>query len=334
MLFKIVFLIILVIINGIFSATEMAFLSLSKYELNKELKKQNKKAAKILNLLDDSSTFLSSIQIAITLSGFLASAFAAESFASEIADILTISFLSKATLTSILIVLITMVLSYFTLVFGELVPKRIGLTYSKKIAFGMVSVIDFVILIFKPFIILLRASTELMLKLLHVNKVEENNEDDIKNSILSADLEELEKKLLLNVFEFNDTTVDKVMTKKEDVIYLDINADSDDIMSAIKETKYTRFPVVDNDEVIGVLNIKDLLLHHEKGLDIKNYIRDIESLSYDMIIDDAFLYLNSEYEPIAKVVQDGKWIGIVTIEDIIEEIIGNIFDEYDKDMKV
>ena len=146
MIFKIVFLIILVFINGIFSATEMAFLSLSKYELNKELKKNNKKASKILNLLDDSSTFLSAIQIAITLSGFLASAFAAESFASEIAEVLTISFLTKETLTTILIILITMVLSYFTLIFGELVPKRIGLTYSKKIAFSMVTMIDIIII--------------------------------------------------------------------------------------------------------------------------------------------------------------------------------------------
>lgn len=334
MLFKVIFLIVLVFINGIFSATEMAFLSLSKYELNKELKKQNKKASKILNLLDDSSTFLSAIQIAITLSGFLASAFAAESFASEIADMIMVDFLSKETLTSILIVLITMILSYFTLVFGELVPKRIGLTYSKRIAFSMITIIDIVIFLFKPFIVLLRTSTELVLKLLRVNKIQESNEEDIKNSIMSADLEDLEKKLLLNIFEFNDTTVDKVMTKKEDVIYLDIKATSDDIMTAIKETKYTRFPVVDGDEVVGVLNIKDLLVHHNKGLDIKSYIREMESVSHNMIIDDAFLYLNSEYEPIAKVVKDGKWVGIVTIEDIIEEIIGNIFDEYDEDIKV
>lgn len=330
MIFKIVFLIILVFINGIFSATEMAFLSLSKYELNKELKKNNKKASKILNLLDDSSTFLSAIQIAITLSGFLASAFAAESFASEIAEVLTISFLTKETLTTILIVIITMVLSYFTLVFGELVPKRIGLTYSKKIAFSMITMIDIVIFLFKPFIVLLRASTEFLLKILKVSKVEENNEDEIKNSIMSADLEELEKKLLLNVFEFNDTTLDKVMTKKDDVIYLDISANADDIMRVIKDTKYTRFPVVDNGEVVGVLNIKDLLVQPNKPkVSIKEYMREIESLPYDMIIDDAFLYLNSEHFSIAKVVKDGKWVGIVTVEDIVEEIIGNIFDEYD-----
>ena len=330
MVFKIIFLIILVIVNGIFSATEMAFLSLSKYELNKELKKNNQKASKILGLLNDSSTFLSAIQIAITLSGFLASAFAAESFASEIADVLTISFLTKETLTTILIILITMVLSYFTLVIGELIPKRIGLTYYKKIAFSMVTMIDIVIIIFKPFIILLRASTELILKLLHVNKVEENNEDEIKNSIISADLEELEKKLLLNVFEFNDTTLDCVMTKKDDVIYLDINSNADDIMRVIKDTKYTRFPVIDDGEVVGVLNIKDLLVQpNDSKLSIREYMREIEALPSNMIIDDAFLYLNSEHLSIAKVVKDGEWVGIVTVEDIVEEIIGNIFDEYD-----
>ena len=137
MIIKIIILIILILINGVFSATEIAFLSLSKYELNKELKKGNKKAEKIRNLLNDSSSFLSAIQISITLSGFLASAFAAESFASELSNIISIDFISKETLTTILIVLITIILSYFTLVFGELVPKKIGLAYTKKISFSM-----------------------------------------------------------------------------------------------------------------------------------------------------------------------------------------------------
>ena len=119
MIIKVLLLAILIIINGIFAATEIAFLSLNKYELHKKIKEGNNKAVKILNLINDSSTFLSTIQISITLSGFLASAFAAESFASELASMITIQGISEATLTSILIVLITMVLSYFTLVFGE-----------------------------------------------------------------------------------------------------------------------------------------------------------------------------------------------------------------------
>ena len=145
MLIKILLLLVLILINGVFSATEIAFLSINKYKLSKEIKKKNKKAMKIAELLKDSSTFLSAIQIAITLSGFLASAFAAEGFASELSNIIKISFLSKETLSSILVVLITLILSYFTLVLGELVPKKIGLAYANKISFSMVSIIDIVI---------------------------------------------------------------------------------------------------------------------------------------------------------------------------------------------
>ena len=154
MFISIILLVILIFINGMFSATEIAFLSINKYHLSKECKKGNKKAKKIVKLLDDSSSFLSAIQIAITLSGFLASAFAAESFASEIADYINISFLSYSSVENILVVLITMILSYFTLVFGALVPKKIGLAASAKIAFTMVNVIDFVIVLCKPFILL------------------------------------------------------------------------------------------------------------------------------------------------------------------------------------
>lgn len=329
MLIKILLLLILILINGIFSATEIAFLSINKYKLNKEIKKQNKKAIKIAGLLKDSSTFLSAIQIAITLSGFLASAFAAENFASELSEIITISFLSKETLTNILVILITIILSYFTLVLGELVPKKIGLAYSEKIAFQMVDVIDVVIKVCNPFIVILRTSTDTVVKLLRIKKKTDSIEDDLKSTITDSNLEELEKQLLLNVFEFNDTTIDKAMTPKNEVITLDINSSKKEILQVIKTHKYTRFPVLDGDKIIGVLNIKDLVIKQNKIFNLKDYIRKITSLKDTMIIDDAYLYLNSNYEVMAQVTKDGKYIGIVTLEDIIEELIGNVFDEYD-----
>ena len=330
MIIKILLLLILILINGIFSATEIAFLSINKYKLAKEIKNKNKKALKIAELLKDSSTFLSAIQIAITLSGFLASAFAAENFASELSNIITISFLSKETLTSILVILITIILSYFTLVLGELVPKKIGLAYADKISFSMVSIIDIVIKVCKPFIIILKSSTDIIVKLLRIKKTNNNDEDDIKNTITDSNLEELEKQLLLNVFEFNDTTIDKVMTPKKDVVGIDINSTTEEILKIIKKHKYTRFPVFEDNEIIGILNVKDLLIKQNKDFKLKNYLRKITTLKYNMIIDDAYLYLNSNYEVIAQVVKDNEYIGIITLEDIIEELIGNVFDEYDK----
>lgn len=334
MLLEIVLLIILIFINGIFSATEIAFLSINKYELNKESVKNNKKAIKIINLINDSSTFLSAIQIAITLSGFLASAFAAVNFASEIANLINISFLTEEATTNILIIIITIILSYFTLVFGELVPKKIGLAYSKELSYKMVNIVDFVIKVCKPFILILKNSTDFVTKILKIKKKTDNFEDDLKSTIVDSSLEELEKKLLLNVFEFNDTTVKDVMVKKSNVISIDKKIDKDELLNIIKEYRFTRFPVMDDNKVIGILNIKDLIVNHNRKFKLKNYIKSIPVINEDMIIDDAFLYLNSNYQAMAIVVgDDGEYLGIVTTTDIIEEIIGNVFDEYDKKSK-
>ena len=329
MLIKILILVILILINGVFSATEIAFLSINKYKLNKEIKNNNKKAKRIAELLLDQSTFLSAIQVVITISGFLASAFAAESFAGELASMIKLSFMSTQTLTTILVVVITLILSYFTLVFGELLPKKIGLAYSYQLAFKMVNPINTVIKIFNPIIILLKKSTELFVKLLKIKK-EVVEEDTLKDTITDSNLEELEKKLLLNVFEFNDVTVKEVMTPKKDVISLDIEDSNEVLKNKVRKSKFTRFPVTNKDKIIGILNIKDLIVN-EHTREIKKSIRKVTKLKSDTILDDAFMILNSSYEPIALVEENKEYIGIITIEDILEHIIGDIFDEYDKD---
>lgn len=327
---RILLLVVLILINGIFSATEIAFLSINKYKLAKEVKKNNKKAKKIVNLLGNTSSFLSAIQIAITLSGFLASAFAAESFAQELASIIVIDFISEETLTTILVVLITCVLSYFTLVFGELVPKKIGLAKADKIAYRMVGVINVILVVFKPVIKLLQVSTDIVTKLIGIKQKKANQEDDIKNSIIDSGLEDFEKQILLNVFEFNDSKVRDVMTPKEEVIFLDLNDSPALLRDKIVKHKYTRYPVVENEKVIGILNVKDIIVNNKKTFDLKSYVRKVGTLDSEMIIDDAFMYLNSVYEPFAVVVENKEYVGIVTIEDIIENVIGEVFDEYDK----
>ena len=329
MLIKILILVILILLNGVFSATEIAFLSINKYKLNKEIKNNNKKAKRIAELLSDQSTFLSAIQVVITISGFLASAFAAESFAGELASMIKLSFMSTQTLTTILVVVITLILSYFTLVFGELLPKKIGLAYSYKIAFKMINPINTVIKIFNPIIVLLKKSTELFVRLLKIKK-EVVEEDTLKDTITDSNLEELEKKLLLNVFEFNDVTVKEVMTPKKDVISLDIEDSNEVLKNKVRKSKFTRFPVTNKDKIVGILNIKDLIVN-EHTREIKKSIRKVTKLKSDTILDDAFMILNSSYEPIALVEENKEYIGIITIEDILEHIIGDIFDEYDKD---
>lgn len=328
MLIKILLLLVLIIINGIFSATEIAYLSLSKYELYKELKKGNKKASKILELINDSSTFLSAIQIAITLSGFLASAFAAENFASEIAAYVSIPNIPEATVVNILILLITIILSYFTLVFGELIPKKIGLAYCKNISFAMVNIINFVIIFFKPFIFILKTSVDFFTKLLSIKEKETIDEEGIKNTIVDSALEEFEKDLLFNVFEFNDTTVKEAMTKKKDVVFIDINISPEELLQKLRTHKFTRFPIEKDGKVVGFLNVKDLIIKNHEDFKLEDYIRKLPKIKSSMIIDDAFLYLRDKHEVIAQVIENKEVIGIVTIEDIIEEVVGNIVDEY------
>ncbi|MDO5393929.1 MAG: hemolysin family protein [Mycoplasmatota bacterium] len=330
MLLKIILLIILILINGVFSATEIAFLSVNKYKLNKEAKKGNKKATKIINLLNDSSTFLSAIQVAITLSGFLSSAFAAESFAGELASLINISYLSTGTITTILIVVITIILSYFTLVFGELLPKKLGIAHPDQIAFKMVDIIYAVIWFFKPFIAVLTFSTNILERLFKINKQEESTEDELKDTIIDSNLEELEKRLLLNVFEFNDTSIKDVMTPKNKVITINVNDTPEEMFSKVAKSKFTRFPIEKDGKILGIINIKDIILGRDKDFNVYRYLRKVEKLDSKTIIDDAFLLLNSNYEAMAIVKEKGEYIGIVTVEDIIEHILGSVVDEYDQ----
>lgn len=241
---------------------------------------------------------------------------------------MNVSFLSIETLTAILIIVITIVLSYFTLVFGELVPKKIGLAYSKEISFGMVNIIYAVIAFFKPFIWVLKTSVNAITKVLKIKQTNENDEESIKDTIIDSGLEDLEKNLLFNVFEFNDTKVEEVMTPKKDVIFIDINDSKEKVLKTIVKYKYTRFPITCNGEIIGVINVKDFILKGNKTFNLKKYIRELKELEYNTIIDDAFLLLSDAHEVMASVIKDGKFVGIITIEDIIEEVVGNVFDEY------
>ena len=210
MLFSIILLVVLIFLNGVFSASELAFLSLDKIKLKKEIEKGNKKGIKINKLLENPSLFLSTIQIGITLAGFLASAFAADYFADYFLNIINISFISLSVLRTILVIIITIILSYFTLVFGELVPKRIAINNPFKIASNFVDLIYVIKTIFYPLINFLTFSTEIICKLLKIKEKDENSltEEDIKKMILLGKdegiIEEKEKEYILNIFDFND----------------------------------------------------------------------------------------------------------------------------------
>ena len=339
MLFSIIILIILIFLNGVFSACELSFLSLNKIKLRDDVNKGDKKAIMISKIIENPSLFLSTIQIGITLAGFLASAFAAEYFANYFIKFFVGASLSLTFVKSILVILITIVLSYFTLVFGELVPKRIAINDSYRLAKKYVSFINIVGIIFYPLIKFLSYSTELICRWFNIKENKGNlTEEDLKTMILMGQeegiIEEKEKEYILNIFDFKDRAVEEVMTPKKDVKMINVDEDLKSIIAQVKEEKYSRFPVYKDNEnnIIGTISIKDLIIRRgEKNkINIKKIVRPTHRFDYDEKIDDVFRQMQERNESICPIYKKGRFVGIVTIEDAVEEIVGNIYDEFDE----
>lgn len=333
MLIRIILLIILIGINGILSASEIAYLSLDKYSI---AKKRDKKSKKIIKMLQDESKFLSTIQVGITLAGFLASAFAADSF-TELLIAYGFYIISDSFTENFLMILITLILSYFTLVFGELVPKKIGLSNPTKVASITIDFISTIAIIANPLIILLTKSTEIICKLLNIKERDDSlTEKDIKKMIITGSkkgvLEEKEKEYILNIFEFNDKTANKIMTPKEKVSIIYNTDEIPEIIKKMKSSSFTRFPVLNQEEkVIGFINIKDFVYLYQtnKELTVKDLIRPVLTFKKTEKIDDIFRIMQEKHETFSVITDKNEFIGILTMEDAIEEIVGNIEDEYD-----
>ena len=344
MLAQILFLAILILLNAYFAATEMAFISLNDAKVEREAKDGNKKAKQILKMLKSPSKFLSTIQIGITLAGFLSSAFASDAFADELAPALNsaMPFLSLEVWRAISIVIITLILSFFTLVFGELVPKRLAMKYYEKISYATIGVIKTISVITAPLVKLLTISTNMVSKIFGVGEAEEEivTEEEIKMMIDEGEekgtIEKGQKQLLNNVFQFNDIIVSEIMTPRTDMYAIDINDDINKLLDKIDEYKYSRIPVYDEsiDDIKGILYVKDMIkpLKNNKKIDLKKLMREPYFVPESKDIDDLFKEMQQNKVQMAIVIDEyGGTAGVITMEDIIEEIVGNIFDEYDDD---
>lgn len=342
MLTQIIVLVILILLNAYFAATEIAFISLNDAKIEKEAKEGNKKAKNILKMLKSPSKFLATIQIGITLAGFLSSAFASDAFADKLAPVLNswMPFLSMEAWRGISIILITIILSFFTLVFGELVPKRLAMKYYEKISYATIGVIRGISIITAPFVKLLTFSTNMVSKIFGVGEAEEEvvTEEEIKMMIDEGEekgtIERGEKQLLNNVFEFNDIIVSEVMTPRTEMYAIDINSDINDTLDEIDEFKYSRIPVYEDniDDIKGILFVKDILkpLKDNKKVDIRKLIREPYFVPESKDIDELFKEMQQNKVQIAIAIDEyGGTAGLITMEDIIEELVGNIFDEYD-----
>ena len=342
---QIIVLAILILINAFFAATEIAFISLNDAKIEKQAKEGNKKAKQIKKMLREPSKFLATIQIGITLAGFLSSAFAADAFADDLAPMLqNLMPLGLAAWRNISIILITIILSYFSLIFGELVPKRLAMRNSEKIAFGTIGIIRTISIITAPFVKLLTASTNGVSKLFGISGTDEETvtEEEIRMMVdvgeEKGSIKEEERELINNVFEFNDKVVSEIMIHRKDIYAIDINSDIDNILKELDEYKYSRIPVYEEniDNIVGMLFIKDLLANVNKKEKVKiaKIIREPYFVSENKPIDELFRDLQKNKHQLAIVLDEyGGTAGLVTMEDIIEELVGNIFDEYDEEEK-
>lgn len=343
MLIPILVLLILTGLNAFFAASEIAFISLNDNKIEKQAKEGNKKAKQIAKMLENPSKFLSTIQIGITLAGFLSSAFASDTFADVMAPALNnLMPLGIGVWKSISIILITIILSFITIIFGELVPKRLAMKHYEKIAFGSIGIIRTISVITAPFVKFLTATTNMISKLFGVGENEEEivTEEEIKMMVDQGEengtIEEDEKELINNVFEFNDITVSEIMTHRTDIFAVDIDMNQEELLQEIikDECRHSRIPVYDEtiDEIKGVLYVKDIIKNmNKKSFKIKSIMKEAYFVSQNKLINELFKELQKNKKHIAIIVDEyGGTAGIITMEDILEEIVGDIYDEYDE----
>lgn len=346
---EILFLLVLVLLNAFFAASEIALISLNDNKIKRMAEEGHKKAKLLQSFLSEPSKFLATIQIGITLAGFLASAFAAESFAYRLVNLVKALGipLPDPALKAASVAVITIILSYFTLVFGELVPKRIAMQKSEQISMFAVGPLRLLSRITSPFVKLLSISTNLSIRLLGGNPTsdeEKITEEEIRMMVDVGQekgvIQGTEKEMINNIFEFDDTAVSEIMTHRTDIVGISIDTGLNGVLDIMNREKYTRIPVYEEniDNIVGILHVKDLLQFMDKSRNVEFNLHEIIRKPYfvpaSKKTDDLFKELQKKKVHLAVVIDEyGGTAGIVTIEDLLEEIVGNIFDEYDEEDK-
>ena len=335
-------LIVLIFFNAFFAAVEIAFISLNDMKIDKQAKEGDKKAKSIKKMLKNPSKFLATIQIGITLAGFLSSAFASDAFADDLAPVLArlIPVFPVDVWNHISIIIITIILSYFTLIFGELVPKRVAMKYSEPLAYASVGIIRFISIITAPFVRFLTFSTDVVSKLFGASGNEEETvtEEEIRMMIdvgeEKGSINKDEREMIENVFEFNDKLVSEIMVPRTEIFALDADLSvSDAIEEITADNRFSRMPVYEEtlDKIKGIVYVKDIVTSlKNKRTKIKSLVKEAYYVSELSHINDVFKELRKSKKQIAIVLDEhGGTAGIVTMEDIVEELVGEIYDEYD-----
>ncbi len=336
---------ILILLNAFFAATEIAVISLNEKKLKARAEDGDKKAVKMLKMTEDPTQFLSTIQIGITLAGFLGSAFAADNFAEKLSGYFVKTFSISANqagmINNLSVVCITIILSFFTLVLGELAPKRIAMKHKEKLAEGVCGFISGLAILLKPIIWLLSVSTNAVIRLFGIDpneKEEPVSEEDIV-MLLDAgagegSLDENDIEYIKNVFKLDGMTAESVMTPRRALVNISHDATIEEILEIIETEGYSRIPVYgeDSDNIVGILHSRDFLLKHNRpDFKLEDVMFQPTFVPETAHLDALFKDMQKEHNHIVVVVTEyGETAGIVTMEDILEEIVGEIWDERDE----
>ena len=344
---KLLLLFVLILVNAFFAMSEMAIVSLNDTKMQKLAEEGNKKAKQIVKLTENSSRFLSTIQIGVTLAGFLTSASASQNFADMLTNALSktaiVNFIPLSVIDIASVIVITILTSYFSLVLGELAPKRIAMQIPEKVSYKVVGVLLFIASVTKPFVKFLALSTNAIVRLLGFdpNADEEHvTEEEIRMMVdvggEKGVIEDTQKEMIDNIFEFDDLDAGDIMTHRTEMTAIEVSRSLKEVAEIAVENGYSRIPVYkdDPDSIVGVLYAKDLLkfVGHNipADLTIEKVMRKALYVPETQACGDLFKAMNESRTQFAVVVDEyGGTAGIVTLEDVLESIVGNIQDEYD-----
>ena len=331
----------LILLNAVFASAEIAVISINDAKLARMVAEGDKRAVRLARLTSQPARFLATIQVAITLSGFLGSAFAAENFSDGLVNWLVGLGVGipAATLDAIAVVIITLILSYFTLIFGELVPKRVAMRKAESLALGISGLISAIAKLFAPIVWFLTASTNAVLRLLGIdpNTEEETvSEEEIRMMVdvgtQKGTIDHEEKQFIQNVFEFDDLTAGEIATHRTDLTILWQEESMEEWASTIHNSRHTRYPVCGEsaDDVVGILNAKDYfrLTDRSRETVMEQAVETPYFVPDSVKADVLFRNMKGSCHPLAVVLDEyGGMTGIVTINDLVEQLVGDLGEE-------
>ena len=346
-LIKIAVLFLLILVNAFFAMSEIAIISLNDNKIDKLAEEGDKKAAQIKKLTENSSNFLSTIQIGVTLAGFLTSASAADSFSPILSDAVAplIPAIPRSVIETVSLILITIIISYFSLVFGELAPKKIAMQKSEKVSYKVVGFLLGFMKVTKPFVKILSHSTNGIVRLFGIDPSADEENVTEEEILMMVDvgeekgvIENAQAEMINNIFEFDDIDAGDIMTHRVDMTAVEADEPVSEVIKVAINDGYSRIPVFDDDpdNIIGIVYIKDLLTYIGKELPTDKSIREVMREAYFVPetkkCGELFTEMSEKRIQIAIVVDEyGGTAGLVTLEDIVESIVGNIQDEYDEE---